>query len=279
MSDTIEKALQLATQELTDAGIEGAANDARYLLAHALEVSPDKLMMILPETIMPSGLNRLDAALKARLERQPVSHILGRRNFWGRDFKITSEVLDPRPETECLIEIALAQPYSNVLDLGTGSGCILLTLLAENPQATGLGIDVSKEALDIAVENRKQLGLDRTAIFKQSDWLAGVAGQFDLIVSNPPYIAMAEMAGLAPEVLRWEPMAALTPGFSGLEAYEVIASGVAEFLAPSGRILLEIGPTQALDVCNLFLAAGFEIIALHPDLDGRDRVVELRSKA
>ncbi|NOX74141.1 MAG: peptide chain release factor N(5)-glutamine methyltransferase [Alphaproteobacteria bacterium] len=276
MSDTIDTILRAAIQELEAGGIDGAAKDARLLVAHTLEIAPDRLVLVGDETFMPAGLTRLDAAIKARLERQPVSHILGRRNFWGRDFKVTPEVLDPRPETETLIEVALQKPFNKVLDLGTGSGCILLTLLAERPEATGLGTDLSPEALDVAVANRKSLDLDRAALFRQSDWLEGVVGQYDLIVSNPPYISMPEMAALAPEVLRWEPMAALTPGFTGLEAYEIIAGGVAEFLAPDGRILLEIGASQGADVSRLFQAAGFDIVALHADMDGRDRVVEAR---
>jgi release factor glutamine methyltransferase len=276
MSDTIDTILQAAIQELRDGGIEGAAKDARLLVSHAIAIEPDRLVMVLQETFMPAGLTRLDASIKARLERQPVSHILGKRNFWGRDFKVTPEVLDPRPETETLIEIALKQPFDKVLDLGTGSGCILLTLLAERLDATGLGTDLSPQALDVAVANRKALNLDRAAMFRQSDWLEGVVGQYDLIVSNPPYISMPEMGTLAPEVLRWEPMAALTPGFTGLEAYEIIARGVSEFLAPDGRILLEIGPTQRAEVSGLFKASGFDVIAVHPDMDGRDRVVEAR---
>jgi release factor glutamine methyltransferase len=276
MSDTIDTVLQAAIEELKDGGIDGAAKDARLLVSHALEIEPDRLVLVLNETFMPAGLTRLDAAIKARLERQPVSHILGKRNFWGRDFKVTPHVLDPRPETETLIELALQQPFEKVLDLGTGSGCILLTLLAERPGATGLGLELSPEALDVAVANRKALGLERTALFRQSDWLEHAVGQYDLIVSNPPYISMPEMGTLAPEVLRWEPMAALTPGFTGLEAYEIIADGVSEFLTPDGRILLEIGPTQGADVSGLLQGAGFDIVAVHPDMDGRDRVVEAR---
>jgi release factor glutamine methyltransferase len=276
MSDTIDTILQAAIRELKDGGIEAAAKDARLLVSHALDIEPDRLVLVLKETFMPAGLTRLDASIKARLERQPVSHILGKRNFWGRDFKVTPHVLDPRPETETLIELALQQPFEKVLDLGTGSGCILLTLLAERPEATGLGLELSPEALDVAVANRKALGLDRAAMFRQSDWLEHAVGQYDLIVSNPPYISMPDMATLAPEVLRWEPMAALTPGFTGLEAYEIIASGVSEFLTPDGRILLEIGPTQGADVSGLLQAAGFDIVAVHADMDGRDRVVEAR---
>ncbi len=277
MSNTVNDTLVAVGRDLQAAGIDDAMGDARRLVAHALDISPDRLVLALNEHITPAALTVLDGAIAARLDRKPVSHILGRRNFWGRDFKVSPAVLDPRPETETLIEIALSQPFSRVLDLGTGSGCILLTLLAETPQATGMGVDISDEALAVAVENRAALGLTRPAIFAQSDWYAKAVGQFDLIVANPPYIAMPEMADLAPEVLRWEPMSALTPGFTGLEAYAQIAEGISEFLAPNGRVLLEIGPSQAASVSEMFQQAGLRLNAVHSDMDGRDRVVELRS--
>ncbi len=276
MSGTVNTMLRTATQDLQTGGIEGAATDARLLVAHALKIAPDRLVLVLGDTFMPADRSRLDAAIKARLARQPVSHILGRRNFWGRDFMVTPKVLDPRPETETLIEVALKKPFKRLLDLGTGSGCILLTLLAERPDATGLGTDLSADALDVAVANRAAFGLERAAQFYQSDWLEGVVGQFDLIVSNPPYISTREMALLAPEVQIWEPTLALTPGASGLEAYAIIAAGLAGYLAADGRLLLEIGPCQAAEVSDLFRAAGFEFIVVHADMDGRDRVVEVR---
>lgn len=276
MNGSVADALRAATAELQAAGIENAAGDARRLLAHAMQVTPDRLTLVLNDQVTRAGLEALDAALKARQQRRPVSHIVGYRQFWGRDFKVTPDVLDPRPETETLIDAALKAPYSKVLDLGTGSGCILLTLLAERPGSTGMGVDVSPEAMEIALANRKALGLDRAAILALSDWFGKVVGNFDLIVANPPYIALPEMAGLAPEVLRWEPMAALTPGLSGLEAYQVIAAGIVPFLAKGGRVLLEVGPTQAAAVAALFQAQGLTLEGIHPDMDGRDRVVELR---
>lgn len=278
MSSTLNDTYQAVVRELTAAGIENAAGDARLLLAHALEIAPDRVLLMLDQAISASALTRLDQSVAARLERKPVSHILGRRNFWGRDFVVTGDVLDPRPETETLIDLALQTPFSRVLDLGTGSGCILLTLLVETPGTTGMGVDISAEALEIAVQNRDALDLARPAIFARSDWFEKVVGQFDLIVANPPYIALPEMAGLQPEVLRWEPMAALTPGVSGLEAYEIIALETDEYLLPGGRVLLETGPKQAAAVSGLFQSAGLELVRVHSDMDGRDRVVELRKR-
>lgn len=279
MSNTVNDALHLVSKELSNAGLDNAAGDARKLVAHALGVSPDRLILALKEQIAPGALSVLDQSIKSRLERRPVSHIIGARNFWGRDFKVTPEVLDPRPETETLIEAALKTSFKRVLDLGTGSGCILLTLLAEAPNATGMGLDISDEALAIAVENRAAFGLERRAIFARSDWFEKATGLFDLIVANPPYISMAEMAGLAPEVLKWEPMSALTPGMTGLEAYEIISDQISQFLSPGGRVLLEVGPIQAAEVAGMFEELGLVHVINHKDMDGRERVVELQSQA
>lgn len=272
---TIAKALAAAAQELTIAGIETPGADARRLMAFALEIAPDRVTLMLPEPISHAALSRLDGAIAKRVERQPVSHILGHRLFWGREFRVTPAVLDPRPETEILIEQALKQPFQQMLDLGTGSGCILLTLLAETPDARGLGVDASPDALEIAAQNCAALNLDSCAALAESDWFSALNGTFDLIVANPPYIALSEMVTLAPEVLRWEPMAALCPGPDGLQSYREIAAGITRFLAKGGRLLLEVGPTQAQAVREIFKYAGLVHIATHPDLDGRDRVVEL----
>ncbi len=276
---TLESALRAAAVELQQAGIEGAETDARRLMAHVLGTDAAGLILRLKEPLTPALLADFDKVVKERLERKPVSHITGQREFWNRSFAVGPAVLDPRPETEILVEKALEQPFKRVLDLGTGSGCILLTLLAEREGATGMGVDISPEALDYAVQNRAAMGLEKRAIFAQSDWFERVAGQFDLVVANPPYIPLGDMPALAPEVLRWEPMHALTPGPTGLEAYQIIAAGLAPFLSPSARLLLECGATQARDVSAIFAAAGFVPVALHADMDGRERVVELRNDA
>ncbi|MGR3571678.1 N5-glutamine methyltransferase family protein, partial [Brevirhabdus sp.] len=163
-----------------------------------------------------------------------------------------------------------------VLDLGTGSGCILLSLLAETPDATGLGVDLSPAALRVAQANADALGLTRRAALRVSDWLAQVSGRFDLIVANPPYVTAAEFDTLDPEPRLWEPRAALTPGGDGLDAYRVIARDVVPFLRPGGRLLLEIGPAQGAAVCDLLERAGLRGARVAQDLDGRDRVVHLR---
>jgi release factor glutamine methyltransferase len=219
---------------------------------------------------------RFAAHVAARLARRPVSQILGRRAFWGRDFEVTTDVLDPRPETETLVALALrGAPPTRLLDLGTGSGALLTTLLCEWPQARGLGTDLSDAALAVAARNAARHGVAGRAALRRADWTQGIEGAFDLVVSNPPYIPEAEVAALAPEVRDWEPHQALTPGPRGLESFERIARGLAGLLAPQGRALLEFGAGQGEAVAGVFREAGFRQVALRPDLDGRKRVVEV----
>lgn len=270
-------ALRAAVARLAAAGVPDAPRDARILLAEALRIGADRLTLHLADPLDDEASARLARMVARRVAREPVSHILGRRMFWGREFRVTPDVLDPRPETETLIAAALASPFTRVLDLGTGSGAILLSLLAEHPGATGLGVDLSPAALAVASGNARALGLDGRAEFALSDWFAGVTGIFDLIVANPPYIAEAEMDDLAPEVRDHEPRMALTPGGDGLDAYRAIAAGLGPHLAPGGRVLVEIGPTQGSAVSALLAAAGLESPRILPDLDGRDRVVTAKA--
>lgn len=273
---TASEALRAAIPRLAAAGVPEPARDARLLLAFALQIAPERLTLALPEALAPAAAARFEAALARREGRAPVSHITGRRAFWGRDFRVTPEVLDPRPETETLVALALREPFARLLDLGTGSGAILLTLLAERPGATGLGTDLSAGALGVARANAAALGLEARAAFALGDWFAAASGVFDLIVSNPPYVAAAEMAGLSPEVGH-EPRLALTPGGDGLDAYRALAGGAPRHLAPGGRLLVEIGPTQGTAVAALLAGAGLIGVAVHPDLESRDRVVEARA--
>lgn len=274
---TAAEALRAAIARLRAAGIEDAPGDARRLLAHALHLPPDRLILALPDPMTPPQALAYETAIVARLTRQPVAQITGTRLFWGRSFRVTSDTLDPRPETEILVAEALVQPFERLLDLGTGTGCILLSCLADRPGATGLGVDASAAALKVAADNARRLGLEDRAAFGLSDWFSAVEGRFDLIVSNPPYITEAEMADLAPEVRDHEPRMALTPGGDGLAAYRAIAAGVAEHLVPGGRLLLEIGPTQGAAVAALLAAQGLQGVRILPDLDGRDRVVAAMS--
>lgn len=266
-------ALRRAIPLLQEARIEDAARDARVLLAHALGIGHDRLTLHLPDEMTEPQAGLYDQALAARIARQPVAQIIGRRIFWGLSFRVTKDTLDPRPETEVLVAEALAQPFLKVLDLGTGTGCILLSCLKGMPMARGVGTDISDAALRVAMGNTRDLGLEARTRFRKADWFAGVTGAFDLIVSNPPYIAAEEMPELSPEVRDWEPHLALTPGGDGLDAYRAIARGAGARLMPGGRLLVEIGPSQGQAVAALFAAAGLSEVRILPDLDGRDRVV------
>jgi release factor glutamine methyltransferase len=268
-----QDALRRAIPELQEAGIEDAARDARVLLAHALGIGHDRLTLKLQDEMTPPQEALFGDALTARAARQPVAQIIGRRLFWGLSFRVTRDTLDPRPETETLVAEALRAPFLKMLDLGTGTGCILLSCLKGMPMARGLGTDISDAALRVAMGNTRDLGLETRARFRQSDWFSEVTGAFDLIVSNPPYIAAEEMPALAPEVRDWEPHLALTPGGDGLDAYRAIARGAGARLMPGGRLLVEIGPSQGAAVAALFAAAGLEAVRVLPDMDGRDRVV------
>jgi release factor glutamine methyltransferase len=275
VTDSIRAALARATATLAAAGVHEPARDARRLMAAALGIAPERVTLAAGDPLAPAAAAAFARMVDERSRFRPVAQIVGRRLFWGRDFAVTGAVLDPRPETETLVAAALAGPEpATVLDLGTGSGAILLTLLAEWPAARGLGTDIDAAALAVAAGNAARLGMADRARFARADWTDGIGERFDLVVSNPPYLAAAEIPALAADVREWEPRHALTPGPSGLEAYRRIAAGVPRVLAPGGRALLEIGPTQGRAVAALLGAAGLARVSLHRDLDGRDRVVE-----
>jgi release factor glutamine methyltransferase len=270
---TLTDALRAAIPQLRDARIQDPARDARILLAHAMQIPPNRLTLHLSDPLPPDAAARFATMIAARQNYQPIAQIIGQRLFWGRPFIVTSDVLDPRPETETLIAHALKTPAETILDLGTGSGAILLTLLAERPQTTGLGTDISGPALAVAHSNAAALNLTTRATLTLSNWYADISGTYDLIVSNPPYIAALEMPHLSLEVRNWEPHIALTPGGDGLDAYRAITAGAPAHLTPKGHLMVEIGPTQGQAVRDLFQAAGLTHITILPDLDGRDRVV------
>lgn len=269
----VKDALRSATIHLADANIENAAGDARILLAFALNVDRTRLTLVMPDPMSADQSRRFDAAISARAKRQPVAQIVGGREFYGRRFKVTPDVLDPRPDTETLIDAALSHTFETVLDLGTGTGCILLTLLAERNGATGVGVDLSSEALRVATHNGVELGVDHRAAFYQSNWFDKIDGQFDLIVSNPPYISATEMEGLQQDVLRWEPHLALSSGGDGLDAYRVIAKSVRDYLNPDGKLVLEIGHEQAQSVSEIMIENELQVDSPIQDLNGKDRVL------
>ncbi|MCB1312949.1 MAG: peptide chain release factor N(5)-glutamine methyltransferase [Sedimentitalea sp.] len=273
---TAAEAMVAATARLRAAGVAEPARDARVLLAHAARIEAARVTLIAPEDLPGDVAERYEQLIALRAVRVPVSHLVGEREFYGRRFKISADVLDPRPETETLIEAALAEPFERVLDLGTGSGCILVTLLAERGSATGLGVDLSEAACLQASANAVLHRVADRAEIVQSDWLAQVSGRFDLVVANPPYIAADEMPGLADEVRRHEPAMALSDGGDGLGAYRAIADAVVPHLEPQGRLLVEIGPSQAAAVMAILAQAELTRLGVVRDLDGRDRVIRAR---
>ncbi|GGD32237.1 peptide chain release factor N(5)-glutamine methyltransferase [Sinisalibacter lacisalsi] len=273
----LTQALGKGTGLLGFGGMGSSGRDSRALLAHALGIPADRLILEADREVSDDEMARYEALLHRRLDHEPVSRIIGRRIFWGRDFRITPHVLDPRPETETLVAEALAGPApARLLDLGTGSGILAVTLLAEWTGAEALGSDLSTEALIVARSNAEDIGVADRLTLIEADWFSGIDARFDLIVSNPPYIAASEMAGLDPEVREHDPEIALTPGGDGLDAYRAIAAGARARLVPGGRLLVEIGPTQGPSVAALFAAAGLSEVTVLPDLDGRDRVVRAR---
>lgn len=261
---------------LSAAGIDNSAREARLLLAYASGLSAARLGIEMNAVAAPDTVQRFKVALARRCAREPMSHITGRRSFFKHEFRVTPDVLDPRAETETLVLAALSRDFARVLDLGTGSGAILLSLLAERSGAVGTGTDISEAALAVARENAARLDLTDRCDLIPSDWFDEVRAQFDLIVSNPPYIGEAEIPDLAPE-LNYEPRMALTDGADGLNAYRAICAEVCAHLKPNGWLMVEIGWKQGGDVAALFEQAGLVDVGILPDMDGRDRVVKGRA--
>lgn len=279
----VDAARLWARQQLESAGVPDAAGDARRLVDLARtggdpEAAPGRAM---------TGDGGLDAAARrwlaeavaARAGRRPVSQIAARRAFYNATFETSPDVLDPRPESEALVEAALgawpAERAGRVVDLGVGSGCLLLSVLAERPGLTGLGVDASAAAIAVARRNADRLGVADRCAFRLGDWTTGLAERFDLILCNPPYIPLEDWRALQPEVRAYEPKAALTPGPDGLTVYRRLAGALAGVLAPGGAAFFEVGRGQAQDVAALMRATGGAVRVL-PDLGGVERVVSVR---
>jgi release factor glutamine methyltransferase len=279
---TIARALCAATRRLRAAGIEEARAEARLLLRHVTGLSPEVLVAEPDRRLEAEAAARFEALLARRAAREPMAYILGEREFWSLPLFVGPGVLVPRPETETLVEAALeASPDRTaplrILDLGTGSGCLLLALLREYPNAVGVGVDRSAESLAHAARNARRHGLDGRALLVRGDWGRGLAGSFELIVANPPYVASGELTELAPEVARYEPRAALDGGADGLDAYRAILPDLPRLLAPAGVACLEIGAGQATALAALAEVGGFRV-AVRPDLAGIPRCLVLRHR-
>ena len=272
---TVWKAAQA---RLKEGRIDSPAIDARLLLEAAAGASRTDILTDPYRVVSDSQRQAYEAMVERRLRREPVSRILGRKGFWKIMLNVTPDVLSPRPDTETLLDVALLAfaPHErfSLIDLGTGSGAILLALLNERTAATGVGTDISSEALAVARENAANLDLNGRATFLRTEWAAGFAdASFDLVVSNPPYIPTAHIAGLDPEVRDHDPHLALDGGPDGLQAYRDLAPEIRRILKPLGVFAVEIGWDQGPQVKALFEAAGFTDVKVVKDLGDRDRVV------
>ncbi|MDB5486893.1 MAG: Release factor glutamine methyltransferase [Reyranella sp.] len=282
-SATYDALLRDTAVALTAAGIDNVRFEARLLLSHVAGLAIEQLVARGRDAAPPAVAASLRELTARRVRREPMAYILGEREFWGLPFKVSPAVLVPRPDSETVIETVLdllpdrTRPL-RIVDLGLGSGCLLLTLLREYPQATGVGIDASEAALAVAQANADSLEVAPRARLVAGDWReAGWAerldGPFDLLVSNPPYIETATVEGLMPEVARHEPRLALDGGVDGLAAYRVIAAGAPRLVVRGGWAVVEGGEGQAPDIAALFAAAGFVPQAARKDLGGVERVV------
>lgn len=276
---TVRARLTAAAARLEAASAPSAPRDARLLLGWATGWSAVEVATAEADpaaTLTPDAETRFEAALVARAQRQPVAQIMGSREFFGRRFIVTPDVLDPRPESETLVAEALAAiapgAPARILDLGVGSGCLLLSVLAERPGAIGVGVDISAAALEVARRNAEALGLADRAQFQEGDWAEHLTGRFEALLCNPPYIPAGEIGALDPEVREWEPRGALTPGEDGLAIYRLLAPQLANLLAPGGAALFEVGRGQAEAVAALLRAEGGHVRVIK-DLGGTPRVV------
>jgi release factor glutamine methyltransferase len=261
------------------AGVETAERDARIIIRQHTDLDWADLIATPDAPISKTKLPRIEFDIERRLSGMPVSRMYGERAFWGLDFKLSPDTLDPRTDTETLVEIAVDRlsqnPPRTILDLGTGTGCILIALLTEWPNATGIGVDKSMGALRVARENARTNNIDARASFICGSWGHTLGGTFDLIVSNPPYISNRDLAELSPEVKNHDPILALDGGEDGLDAYRAIFTEMKKLLSPGGTAFFEIGYDQSASVPRLAGDSGLLVKGVYPDLGGQPRVVEI----
>lgn len=278
---TIEDCIAAGARRLAAAGIPAPRREARLILAHVLGAEPFALMGY-PERVV-TDVSGYEALIGRRAAREPLSHLTGRREFWSLDFEVTPATLDPRADSETLVEAALnavpdADAALSVLDLGTGTGCLLLALLSERPIAAGLGVDIDPAAVVVARRNAARLGLAGRAHFAVGNWGEALTGPFDLVMANPPYVQAAEIPGLEREVAEYEPRRALDGGPDGLDAYRALTGDIARLVAPRGTAVLEFGLGQGDDVAALMASAGLVADGFVHDLSGHRRCVVCRKR-
>jgi release factor glutamine methyltransferase len=284
--ETVRSAFSRAARALAGAGVDTAGLDARLLVSHATGLGHERFIAAPARPLDATERALLDELVGRRLAGEPVARIVGFKEFWGRDFALGAETLVPRPDSELLVEAGLAclrdwRPGTRprIADLGTGSGCLLVSLLADHPSAVGLGTDISLAALRVAAANAARHGVAESACFAQADWLDALAPGFDLIVANPPYVPAAAIAALPREVERFDPRGALDGGPDGLSAIRAIAAAAPAGLAPGGVLLVEVGAGQARAAADLIVDAGLLVDPegdLMRDLASIERVVRAR---
>ncbi len=258
-------------------GIETPELDARIILKEVLSLDDKDLILKESLDIPEEMIEKIITIESRRLNGEPISKIFKKRDFYNSTFVISNDVLDPRPETELIVEIANnyinKNEVKNILDLGTGSGCILLSILKENRMINGLGIDLSKEAISIAKQNSKKLNLETQSNFLVSNWMSSVNYKYDLVVSNPPYIASEDIKKLSKSVKIYDPILSLDGGDDGLNSYRLIASDLKRIISMNALIIIEIGYNQSLQVIDIFKKNDFKLIKKYNDINGLDRVL------
>ena len=282
MTDTLGSLLREAASILSRAGLIEPRRRARQLVASVLDLTPAALVGRPEQLLDARRVDLVRLALRRLVDREPLSRILGRREFWGLELALSPDTLDPRPETETIVEAVLGRSFDReapqrFLDLGTGTGCILLALLSEFPAAVGFGVDIAPDAAITARSNAITLNLAERAHFLVGDWATAISGSFDLIVSNPPYIARAALAELPREVAYYDPCLALDGGPDGLAGYRSLAGGLPELLKPGGIFACEVGIGQAPAVEQILRGSGLTIEGCEPDLAGIARCVLARA--
>ena len=269
----IRQLLSDVTLKLSISEIDNAARDARILVAHALGIPISQLSLNTNENVPEDISASLEKLISRRINREPIAKILGKRQFWGRTFFISEDVLDPRGDTETLINYVKDRPVRSVLDLGTGSGVIAISLACEWKEVHVVATDISEAALLVAQKNARYFNVQDKIDFLKSDWFEAIEGKFDLIISNPPYIGLSESSEISQEVLNYDPDIALFAGSDGLEAYERIIPQLTKFLNPGARVVLEIGASQSESVKTLMNSSGLYEVNTFKDLAGKDRLV------
>ena len=276
--NTIRALLSEANRCLAAAGVPGAIRDARLLMEFACGIPIATQIGDASRQVDPEAAARFSDLVDRRAAREPMAQILGRREFWSLEFRVTRHTLDPRPDSETLVQAVLDRfedrsAHLHILDFGTGTGCLLLSLLHELPNAHGVGVDVSPDALDVAVGNAHNLGLSDRAEFRLRSWEDGMEERFHVVISNPPYIPSGVIPTLQPEVARFEPLLALDGGADGLDAYRRLLPATERLLAPRGLAAFEVGIEQADSVAAIGASCGLRHLATVPDLGRVPRVV------